>query len=188
MDNQNDIAALLYNLSAYSDESSYRRIFDLFFLPLKRFAYNFLKNTEQAEETASDVLMVVWENRHKLTTIENLRVYLFVIARNKCLNLIKAQQGKATVSLDDIPIDFAFSGKNPEQLCITSEVRKKIEKTVNALPQRCKLIFKLVKEENMSYREVAAILNISVKTVDAQLVTALKRITEAIRLDYAATF
>lgn len=188
MDNRNDIAALLYNISVYSDESSYRRIFDLFFLPLKRFAYNFLKNTEQAEETASDVLMVVWENRHKLATIENLRVYLFVIARNKCLNLIRARQGKTTVSLDDIPIDFAFGGKNPEQLCITSEVRKKIEKTVNALPQRCKLIFKLVKEENMSYREVAAILDISVKTVDAQLVTALKRITEAIKLDYATTF
>lgn len=187
MDNQNaDIAALLYNIAVYSDESSYRRIFDIFFLPLKRFAYNFLKSPEQAEEIASDVLIVVWENRHKLTTIENLRVYLFVIARNKCINLLRSRQANATVSLDDIPVDFAFSGKNPEQLCITSEVRKKIEKTVNALPQRCKLIFKLVKEENMSYREVAAILNISVKTVDAQLVTALKKITEAIRIDYAA--
>jgi len=189
MDNHSpDIAALLYGLSAYSDESSYRCLFDIFFSPLKRFAYNFLKNHEQAEEIASDVLIVVWEDRHKLGAIQNLRVYLFVIARNKCLNLLKSRQNNATVSLDDIPIDFAFTGKNPEQLYITSEVRKKIEKSVNALPHRCKLIFKLVREENMSYREVAAILGISVKTVDAQLVTALKKITEAIKLDYAAAF
>ncbi|HEY4149496.1 MAG TPA: RNA polymerase sigma-70 factor [Chitinophagaceae bacterium] len=189
MDNQtSDITALLYSLSVHSDEPSYRRIFDLLFPPLKRFAYTLLKNSEQAEEIASDVLIVVWENRHKLVAIDNIRVYLFVVARNKCLNLLKSRQSNPVVSLNDISIDIAFTGKNPEQLCINSEVRKKIEKTINLLPQRCKLIFKLVKEENMSYREVAAILNISVKTVDAQLVTAFKKITEAVRLDYATAF
>ena len=187
MDNQNaDIAALLYSLSVNNDESSYRRIFDEFFPPLKRFAYTFLKSPEQAEEIASDVLIALWENRHKLSTIDNIRVYLFVIARNKCLNVLKSRQSHPIVSLENIPIDIVFSGKNPEQLCINSEVRKKIEKAINALPARCKLVFKLVKEENLSYREVAAILNISTKTVDAQLVTALKKIAEAIRLDYAA--
>jgi RNA polymerase sigma-70 factor (family 1) len=189
MDNQNtDIAALLYSLSAYSDESSYRRIFDIFFPPLKRFANTFLKHPEQAEEVASDVLIAVWENRHKLADIDNIRVYLYVIAKNKCLNVLKSRQSHPIISLDDISIDIAFTGKNPEQLCINSEVRKKIEKTVNALPQRCKLVFKLVKEENLSYREVAAILNISVKTVDAQLVIAFKKITEAVKLDYAGAF
>ncbi len=189
MDNQTtDITALLYSLSVHSDEPSYRRIFDLLFPPLKRFAYTLLKNSEQAEEIASDVMIVVWENRHKLVAIDNIRVYLFVIARNKCLNVLKSRQSNPVISLNDISIDIAFTGKNPEQLCINSEVRKKIEKAINMLPQRCKLIFKLVKEENMSYREVAAILNISVKTVDAQLVTAFKKITEAIRLDYATAF
>ena len=82
MDNQNaDIAALLYSLSVNNDESSYRRIFDEFFPPLKRFAYTFLKSAEQAEEIASDVLIAVWENRHKLSTIDNIRVYLFVISK-----------------------------------------------------------------------------------------------------------
>ena len=60
-----------------------------------------------------------------------------------------------------------------------------MEKAINTLPQRCKLIFKLVKEEGLAYKEVADILRISVKTVDAQLVTALRKITLAIKLDYA---
>jgi RNA polymerase sigma-70 factor (ECF subfamily) len=60
-----------------------------------------------------------------------------------------------------------------------------MEKAVNQLPHRCKLIFKLVKEEGLSYKEVADILHVSVKTVDAQLVTALHKITLAIKLDYS---
>jgi len=125
-----DNKSLLYSLSVNSDGPSYRRIFDLFFPPLKRFAYTFLKNTEQAEEIASDVLIVLWENRHKLAAIENIRVYLFVVARNKCLNVLKSRHSNPVVSLNDVTIDIAFTGKNPEQLCINSEVRKKIAESI----------------------------------------------------------
>lgn len=182
-----DITALLYSIAVNGDEPSYRRIFDLFFPSLKRFAGAFVKSPELAEEVASDVMIAVWENRERLPEIENIRVYLFVIAKNKCLNLLRSRQSRFTISLDDVPIEVSFAGNDPEQLCINSEIRKKIEKAVNDLPQRCKLIFKLVKEENMSYKEAAEILDISVKTVDAQLVTALKKITQAIRLDYAGS-
>ena len=51
-----------------------------------------------------------------------------------------------------------------------------IEKAVNSLPPRCRLVFKLIKEDKLSYKEVAAILNVSVKTVDTQLNIALKKL------------
>ena len=189
MDNHTpDITALLYRLTCNSDEASYRQLFDLFFPSLKRFAVTFVKDARQAEEIASDVLIVLWENRHKLAGIENLRIYLFVVARNKCLNLLKSRLANPVISLEDIQVDIAFTGKNPEQLYINTEMRRKIAQTINALPQRCKLVFKLVKEESLSYREVAAILNISVKTVDAQLVTACKKIAEAVKLVYASAY
>ncbi|HWK04952.1 MAG TPA: RNA polymerase sigma-70 factor [Puia sp.] len=180
-----DIAALLYSVSINNDESSYRRLFDVYFPPLKRFARYFLKSQELAEEIASDTMMTLWEQRDKLMEIDNIRVWLFVIARNKCLNTLKYQQARPTLSLDSIHVEISFPGKDPEQIFINSEMRKKMEKAVNALPQRCKLIFKLVKEEGLSYKEVADILHISSKTVDAQLVTALRKITLAIKLDYA---
>jgi RNA polymerase sigma-70 factor (family 1) len=180
-----DIAALLDSLAVNNDEASYRRLFDIFFPPLKKFAYCYLRSAEMAEETASDSMFVLWEHRDRLMEIENVRVWLFVITRNRCLNLLKHQQGRATSSLDTIPVEISFPGKDPEQICISSEMRKKMERAVNALPYRCKLVFKLVKEEGLSYKETADILHISVKTVDAQLVTALRKLTEAIRLEYA---
>ena len=179
-----DIAALLDSLAVNNDEASYRRLFDIFFPPLKKFAHCFLRSVELAEEAASDSMFILWEHRDRLMEIENIRVWLFVITRNRCLNLLKHQQGRPTASLDSIPVEISFPGKDPEQICISSEMRKKMEKAINALPHRCKLIFKLVKEEGLSYKETADVLHISVKTVDAQLVTALRKLTQAIRLEY----
>lgn len=185
MPDQNaDITALVYSVAVNNDEPSYKRLFELLFPPLKKFAWYFLKSRELAEEAASDVLFALWENRDKLMEIENVRVWLYVIARNRCLNMLKQQ--KPHFSLDDLHIEIVFPGKNPEQLCINSEIRRKIEKAINALPGRCKLIFRLIREDGLSYKEVAAVLDISVKTVDAQLVTALKKITQAIRMEYSA--
>jgi DNA-directed RNA polymerase specialized sigma24 family protein len=81
-----DIASLLYSVSANNDERSYRRLFDIFFPQLRRFARYFEKSQELAEEIASDTLITLWEQRDKLMEIDNIRVWLFVITRNKCLN------------------------------------------------------------------------------------------------------
>jgi len=72
---------------------------------------------------------------------------------------------------------------NPEGLLITAEMKKMIREAVNQLPNRCQLIFKLVKEDELKYREVAELLKISVKTVEAQMTIALRRIGEAVRFD-----
>ena len=89
------------------------------------------------------------------------------------------------MALDFVPVEISFVVRDPEQICISTEMRKKMARAVNLLPQRCKIIFKMIKEEGLGYKEVADILNISPKTVDAQLVAALRKITQSIRLVYA---
>ncbi|HEY4206344.1 MAG TPA: RNA polymerase sigma-70 factor [Puia sp.] len=180
-----DITSLLYGVSVEGDEASYRQLFEIFFPSLRRFAGYFLKSPERAEEAASETMVTLWEHRDKLIAIENVRVWLFVMARNKCLNILRRQQSNPALSLDSIHVEISFPGQDPEEICINSEMRKKIEKAINSLPQRCKLIFKLVKEEELTYKEAADVLQISPRTVDAQLVTALRRITQTIRFDYA---
>ena len=65
---------------------------------------------------------------------------------------------------------------DPEQLMITAKMIYKIHEAVQSLPARCKLIFKLVKEEGLQYREVAELLNLSVKTIENQMTLALKKL------------
>ena len=69
---------------------------------------------------------------------------------------------------------------------ITADLHKKIQHAIDELPPRCKIIFKLVREDKLKYKEVAEILNISVKTIDAQMAIAIKKIMTSLRseIDY----
>jgi RNA polymerase sigma-70 factor (ECF subfamily) len=75
-----------------------------------------------------------------------------------------------------------MSVDTPERMLITKEMASQINKAVDALPPKCKLVFKLVREEGLKYREAAEILNISPRTVDTQMTIALKKIACAITL------
>jgi RNA polymerase sigma-70 factor (ECF subfamily) len=68
-------------------------------------------------------------------------------------------------------------------MMITEEMLHRVQQLVEALPSRCKMVFKLVKENGFRYKETAEILNISVKTVENQLAIALKKINEAVCFD-----
>ena len=180
----NDINVLMDNLCINSDEASYKKLFCLLFPRLKRFAYDFLRSKELAEEVASDIMFMVWENRDRLREISNISVYLMVAAKNRCINMLKQQHASKTIALSADDLNRPAKELNPEQIYIRSEMDSKIKNAVNLLPDRCKLIFKMVREEKMSYKEVSEILDISVKTVDAQLMMAMKKITATIKMQY----
>ena len=108
---------------------SYRQLFRIMYPPLKAFAFSILKNREQAEEVASDVMISLWRDKHKLLEIKNIMVYGYVTAKNKSLNLLKARNGRA-VSIDEIEIDIVFNAPNPEQILITEELRKNLQQAV----------------------------------------------------------
>jgi len=66
---------------------------------------------------------------------------------------------------------------------MTAEMLKQIGQTINDLPPKCRIIFKLVKEDGLKYREVAELLQISIKTVEAQMAIALRRVAKCMHLD-----
>jgi RNA polymerase sigma-70 factor (ECF subfamily) len=67
---------------------------------------------------------------------------------------------------------------------ITAEMYRNICNAVESLPPRCKMIFKLIREDGLRYKEVSEILNISVNTIDAQMAIAVKRIAQAVQKDF----
>ena len=73
---------------------------------------------------------------------------------------------------------------SPEQIFISSEMLRQINAAIDSLPPKCKLIFLLVKEGNLKYREVAELLNLSVKTVEAQMSIALKKISHSVPFSF----
>lgn len=177
------IELLQQQIALFNNQQAYNELFLHFYPSLQQFAFSILKSKQLSEEAVSDVFIKIWENRKTLHTISNLKFYLFTSTRNTALNYLKKQKGRQNLLPDDYWVELNSVFFDPEQLMITAEMIRKIQEAVQSLPPRCKLIFKLVKEEELKYREVAELLNLSVKTVENQMTIALKKIGSAIGFD-----
>ena len=161
---------------ALNDQSAYKELFILLHGRLKQFAYSILKSNEEAEELVSDIFIRVWEKRDQLPAIESPLLYFFAAAKNLALTRLGKQKQQQSISGEDWLVQMNSIYFDPEKLLITEEMMRQVKKAINDLPPRCRLIFKLVKEDGLSYKQVAAILDISTKTVDSQLCLALKKL------------
>lgn len=177
------IKYLQEQIARNDDTVAYKELFVSFYNPLLRFAITLVKSREQAEEVVSDVFINIWEKRKRINSITNLKVYLFIAVKNTALNYLSRQNRNLTDNVDEAGIEFTSIYFDPEQLMVTAEMIARIKDAIEQLPPKCKLIFKLIKEEELKYRDVAEILGISVKTVESQIAIALKKIGSAIHFD-----
>jgi RNA polymerase sigma-70 factor (family 1) len=175
-----NIRLLQQAIACFDDMQAYKQLFLLFYPSLLSFAVSIIKSKELSEEIVSDVFMKIWEKRHQLDKVENLSYYLFTAVKNKCLNELKDQRNKESLEINDVAIEFKSLYYDPEQQLISEEMINRIQKAIQELPPRCRLIFKLVKEEGLRYKEVAELLQLSVKTVENQMTLAFKKIGAAI--------
>ena len=180
---ENDqIRRLLSAISLNNDQTAYKELFILLHSRLKQFAFSILKSGEEAEELVSDIFIGIWEKRNKLTSIESPLLYFYKTAKNLAYNRISKMK-KQPINSDDWFIQFHSIYFDPEKLMMTEEMMRQIRNAVNELPPRCKLIFKLVKEDGLKYREVAELLHLSVKTIEAQMAIALRRLGKCMHLE-----
>jgi RNA polymerase sigma-70 factor (family 1) len=180
MNSYERIKELQQRIALYEDMGAYHDLYELLFGSLKQFCCSFVKSNEVAEEIVSDVFIKLWQIRNNLQDIENLKVYLYSIAKNFCLNYITRHFKNPVASLDDMDIEPGITLGNPEELCISSDIINKIRQAIRQLPPQCRIIFQLVKEDGMRYKEVAEVMNISVFTVRNQLAIAIRKIGETL--------
>jgi RNA polymerase sigma-70 factor (ECF subfamily) len=184
-----------YLLTAYSkelldkiavgDEAAFRQVYRNFYQRLFQFALALVKTRESAEEIVEDVFVRIWQQKTSMPSIHNLRVYLYTATKNASLNyLSKKARESITEPFDHIHIELDGSGISPEDILITAEMYRKLQEAVEALPPRCKMIFKLVREDGLRYKEIAGILNISVNTIDVHMAIAVKRIAAALGAEF----
>ncbi|HKO80559.1 MAG TPA: RNA polymerase sigma-70 factor [Chitinophagaceae bacterium] len=168
---------------ANNDETAFTQLYLHFGKKLIHFSISLVRSKEIAEELVEDVFVKLWANRDHITEIENLTVYLYVAVKNKSLNAL-SQKAKELVAasfdyLDTTVDEFAT---DPYDLMITAEMMGRMHQAIESLPPRCKMIFKLIREDGLRYKEVGDILNISINTIDAQMAIAVKKICTALQI------
>lgn len=169
---------------AGNDEAAFTQLYLFYGKRLLQFAQNLVRSRELAEELVEDVFVKLWSNRQQITGIDNLTVYLYVAVKNRSLNALSQKARElVTASFDylDTPVNGFTS--DPYAILITAEMMERMRQAVDTLPPRCKMIFKLIREDGLRYKEVAEILNISVNTIDAQMAIAVRKICSALHIE-----
>ena len=179
----NELKEIQRRIAVYDDEKAYKELFFLFYKSLTQFAFSFVRSREMSEEVVSDVFINIWKGRTQLEEIVNVKTYLYISTKNISLKYLLKQHKQVAIAIDALTIELESKEIHPEQMMITADMVNKITEAVNQLPPRCKLVYKFIKEDGLRYKEVAAILNISVKTIDNQLAIALKKIGTAINVN-----
>ena len=136
----------------------------------------YIKSRHDAEEIVSDTFLAVWEQREKLHNVKNFKTYIYAIAKNKVFDFLKHKEKTNKLFNYDASQEeqLVVSSSNPETEFINKELIVRLNKAVESLPEQKKIAFKLVRELRLKYKEAAEIMQISQKTLEAHVTSAMK--------------
>ncbi len=168
---------LLRQLSE-DDEAAMEVLFKRHYALVSYSIYNLVKDPRTTEDIAQEVFMEIWKRRGSLVINTSLKAYLRRSAVNKTLNYLRDKKNWKNEELSEIQLNISTE---PGKTLETTELEQIVGQAIEQLPERCQLIFKLSRVEEKSYQEIADELNISVKTVENQIVKALRLLRDALR-------
>jgi RNA polymerase sigma-70 factor (ECF subfamily) len=162
------------------DQDSFKALFQQYYGPLCRLAYPLVHHQEVAEDVVQDVFLTLWEKRFRIVIQSSVKAYLYKACVNASLNYLKKQRSGAARRLVRVPPDeletrLETHNQTEEDIHYRA-LDEELMKAIDRLPPRCKTAFLLSRLQEMSYREIAEVMEISVKGVEYQMSIALEKL------------
>ncbi|MCX6245076.1 MAG: RNA polymerase sigma-70 factor [Bacteroidetes bacterium] len=155
------------------DKATFESLFRSEFRGLCFFALRFTKDVDTAREITQESFISLWEKRDSIDLSKPVKTYLSTSVRNKCLNHLRDNKKFNTDILEAEGLLSEQIYHQSDKL-IETEIKEKISDAIGELPEKCREIFVLNRNENLKYQEIADRLAISVKTVETQMSKALQ--------------
>lgn len=156
-----------------------RRIFEAHYSVVYTSVLRLVKEEATAEDLSQDLFLTLWKNRSRTVITTSLEAYLRRAASNRALNYLRDRK----LLLDEGLQEEALVATEPsEHLRLEGqELQEAIDKAIDALPDRCRVVFVLSRYEGLKYTEIAQEMGISVKTVEHQISRALRDLRVALK-------
>ncbi|UCS95466.1 RNA polymerase sigma-70 factor [Echinicola marina] len=164
----------LVNLLRQGELQAFDELYYRFLPRVLGFAKTFICDQQEAEEAVQEVFIKVWEKRASLNSELNFKSYLFVAVKNQIYNKIRS--AKKFVDIADMGADIASSEMHVYDKLTNEELEQTAFVLLDQLPQIQKKVFTLNKLDGLSHKEIAAMLNISVRTVEHHVYLANKQL------------
>jgi RNA polymerase sigma-70 factor (ECF subfamily) len=164
---------LLARLRA-DDAAAFDALFRTGYAPLVRFTDRMVRDAAAAEELVQEVMLELWRRRHALDPAGSAQAYLFQAARNRALNHLRHRRVVARTE----PLLADDEAVAPSALATVeeTELEDAVRAAVATLPPRCRQVFELSRGRGLRYAEIAGLLGVSVKAVEAQMGRALRHL------------
>jgi RNA polymerase sigma-70 factor (ECF subfamily) len=156
------------------DEQAFELLFRKFNVRLCVFANKFLNDPEEAQEVVQSVFVKIWEGRDEIDPEDSLKSYIFKIVQNFSLNKLRRKKVESRYVEIYKLVYIEQQEYSAHDSLLARELEENITHSIGKLPTECRKVFELSRNEGLKYREIADTLNISVKTVEAQMSKALR--------------
>ena len=173
MHDNNKIDIQLFNNIKEGDVKAFTTLFDKYYSSLCEFSMMIVGSKQSAEEIVADVFANIWIKRGQHTVNSNLRGYLMRSTKNLTISYMRKKKIQI-LSLDEIEQLQPKSEFSPDNNILKKESTFSIEKILTQIPEKSRLVFKMHRFENLKYKEIAEILDISIKTVEKHMGKSLK--------------
>lgn len=175
---------LLQNL-AKGDSLAFVQVVNVYRERLSHFSMHYLNDRESARDIVQDVFSIVWENHQKFSEVKNLSSWLFSLTKNQCLKKIEhlkvRQKHASNLQYRQLALVQASLNELDTSPLIFNEINTIIKQTLGKLSPQSQRIFELSRFENKKNREIADELNVSIKTVEANITKSLKLLRPALK-------
>lgn len=175
-----DLVLLWSKICLEDDTKAFEKLYYAMFNKLIKFSIYYVNHRETAEEIVSEVFVKCWNNRKELGHVQYPESYLFIAVKNQSLKHRKKFSNVYMVELEENEfrlVDYA----DPSTKIERKELHHRLDQAIETLPMQAKMVFRLIKENGLKYKEVAEILDISPRTVQTQLFRAIAKLRNVLK-------
>lgn len=160
------------------EKYTFETLFRLYYAKLLQIAKGYLIYHHEAESIVQNVFLKLWENKGTFKEVTNINGYLFAMTKNSCLDQLKHEKVKQNYFDRSYRVKYEiqshFLHDEAASLLLENELESEIIRSIELLPDKCKLVFKKSRFEGLKHSEIAAQMGISQRTVDNHISNAIK--------------
>lgn len=175
------IIAHLIKEVAKGNKTAFEELYELTYSHTYRFVSYFMDHSSDCEDVISEVYYNIWNNRSCLASVKNAKSYMYSIARYEVYKQLRVNKKNKCMSIDDLNVELTNKVQQAHDDLEEKEILLIIAQAIDSLPKQCKLIYVMVREENMKYSDVAEALNLAEGTIKQHMYQANLKIQRFIK-------
>lgn len=168
-------------------EEALTKIYNKYWEVMYMAAYNLVKDQSVCEDIVQEVFISLWQRREKLAIKTSLKSYLYTSTVYKVYDHFNKNKKMLKDELFD-DFENKIETSNPETKLMHQELISYLDSVIDTLPDKCKEVYKLSRENMLSNKEIAEQLNISQRTVEGHISKALKILKESLGVAVSIEF